>query len=180
MPSLVWSPRTPRPFSAHSKGLLAPSLGWAVNHEEGQFSHEFGPRGGGPQVGRQTNQRQTQRILSKYFNSDVEAVIKEVKQLRSSGAVRPSFLLAWAVLEAEARRLIGNQLGRPQTPGRVVQMLGQEGYLPPDEADSIRRLADVRNRLIHGELSVDLSRESLDQLLAALDQLRAQEPSAQG
>jgi uncharacterized protein YutE (UPF0331/DUF86 family) len=106
----------------------------------------------------------------------IEAAIREIKQLRDSGAVRPSFLMAWAALEAEARRLLGDQLGRPQTPGGVVQMLGQEGFLPPDEADAIRKLADVRNRLIHGELTVELSQASLDRLLGALGQLGMQEP----
>lgn len=109
----------------------------------------------------------------------IEAVVREIKQLRGSGAVRSSFLMAWAAMEAEARRLLGDRLGRPQTPGRVVQMLSQEGFLPPDEADIIRKLAEVRNRLIHGELNVELPHEGLDRLLTALDMLRSQQPSIQ-
>jgi uncharacterized protein YutE (UPF0331/DUF86 family) len=109
----------------------------------------------------------------------IEAAIREIRQLRDSGALRPSFLMAWAALEAEARRLLGDRLGRPQSPGRVAQMLGQEGFLPPDDADSIRTLADVRNRLIHGELTIQLSQENLDKLLQILIQLRDQEPIRQ-
>jgi uncharacterized protein YutE (UPF0331/DUF86 family) len=101
----------------------------------------------------------------------VQAAIEEIEQLRGAGALRSAFLLAWATLEAEARRLVMGQLGRPQTPARVVQVLGQEGYLTPDEADAIRKLAETRNRLIHGELDIAVSRESLDQLLQALQRL---------
>jgi uncharacterized protein YutE (UPF0331/DUF86 family) len=105
----------------------------------------------------------------------VQSAIEEIAQLRDSGALRAAFLLAWATLEAEARRLVADELGRPQTPGRVVQILGQEGYLTPDETDRIRTLADMRNRLVHGELDIPVSRESLDQLLQTLQHLGQQD-----
>ena len=106
----------------------------------------------------------------------IESALAEIRQLRNIGALRPAFLMSWAALEAEARRLLGDKLGRPQTPARVVQMLGQEGYLSPDETDTIRKLADFRNRIIHGELAIQVSQRDVDELFQALVQLRTQEP----
>lgn len=109
----------------------------------------------------------------------IQNAVQEIAQLRDTGALRAAFLLGWATLEAEARRLIENALSRPQTPGRVVQMLGQEGYLTPDEVDGIRKLADVRNRLVHGELDIAVSRENLDQLLQVLVHLGQEHAEAE-
>jgi uncharacterized protein YutE (UPF0331/DUF86 family) len=106
----------------------------------------------------------------------IESTILEIRQLKDNGAIRSAFLLAWAVLEAEARRLLGDLVGRPQSPGRVVQVLGEAGLLTPDTTDNIRRLAEKRNRLIHGELSADISPDYVDRLLAALSELRSQQP----
>ena len=105
----------------------------------------------------------------------IQESIAEITKLRDANAVRAAFLLAWATFEAEARRLMTGQFGRAQTPGRIVQALGQEGYVTPDEADRIRKLADTRNRLVHGELNIALTREDLDQLLQVLAHLGQQE-----
>jgi len=118
-------------------------------------------------------------ILPLQSSQAIEHTIGEITQLRDTNAFRSAFLLAWATLEAEARRLMPNQFGRPQTPGRIVQILGQEGYLTPDEADQVRKLADTRNRLIHGDLGVGVSRSDLDRLLLVLSNLGREEPAEQ-
>jgi uncharacterized protein YutE (UPF0331/DUF86 family) len=118
-------------------------------------------------------------ILPLQSSQAIQGTIGEITQLRDTNAIRSAFLLAWATLEAEARRLMPNQFGRPQTPGRIVQILGQEGYLTPDETDRVRALADIRNRLMHGDLSVGISRDDLDQILSLLSQLAQQEPAEQ-
>ena len=110
---------------------------------------------------------------------DIKGVLNEIGALRDSNSLRAAYLLAWAVLEAEARKLIPAQFGRPQSPGRIAQVLGQEGYLTPDQTDLVRRMADVRNRLVHGELNIQVDQEDVDKLLAVLASLSQNEPSAQ-
>lgn len=95
--------------------------------------------------------------------------IAEIRQLASSGHTEPAVLLAWATFEALARAVSTRQFARPQTPGRVVQVLASEGYLTPTEADLLRALADKRNRLIHGELHVQASEQELSNFSAILD-----------
>jgi REase_AHJR-like len=68
--------------------------------------------------------------------------IGEVRALAAQGHLGPSLLLAWATFEALARAVVSGEFERPQTPGRLVQVLAQGGYLTPTEADELRRLAD--------------------------------------
>jgi hypothetical protein len=81
----------------------------------------------------------------------------EIKDLVSSGHPESSLLLGWATLEAIARGLELDRFERPQTPGRIVEVLAMEGHLTPSEADKLRVLAKKRNRLVHGELDVDVT-----------------------
>jgi hypothetical protein len=102
----------------------------------------------------------------------IDGAVDEIDRLRHSGALRAAFLLAWATFEAEGRASIERQFERPQTPGRLVQVLSQEGFLTPEDADRMRTLSDKRNRLIHGDLGVDVSSEDLQWLVSVLRQLR--------
>lgn len=88
--------------------------------------------------------------------------------LAAKGSFTAAFLLAWATLEAAARRALGNDLAKPQTPGRVVEQLASLGYLTPAEADDLRSLASLRNKIIHGELDTALSKEVVDSMLLML------------
>ena len=92
-----------------------------------------------------------------------------------------AFLLLWAVLEAIARRLEPTRTERPQSPGRVVEVLASEGHVLPDEADYLRTASLLRNRLIHGGLDVDVPVESVKRMeqiaYALLDKLAELEGS---
>lgn len=67
-----------------------------------------------------------------------------------------AFLMLWPVLEATARILSPSDTRRPQSPGRVVELLASEGYVVPEDADILRHSATLRNRLIHGDLDLDV------------------------
>ncbi|OHV89515.1 HepT-like ribonuclease domain-containing protein [Mesorhizobium sp. ORS 3428] len=104
----------------------------------------------------------------------IRAIVGEIKKLRGDQYFRPSFLLAWAAFEAAARAIAESQLGRPQTPGRIVQVLGQEGYLSPNEADEMRALIEKRNRLVHGTLDVKVTGDDVDRLVHAIEIVTAE------
>jgi uncharacterized protein YutE (UPF0331/DUF86 family) len=101
----------------------------------------------------------------------IAAHLKEVSQLLDAGFVEPAMLLSWAALEAIGRKLMAKELSRPQTPGRLIQILAREGYVTPDEADILRRLAETRNRFIHGVLTVEVSRLQVEAFVGILSSL---------
>lgn len=88
--------------------------------------------------------------------------LDEIEKLKSNGFEGPSLLVGWATFEATARTLVSGRFVKPQSPKRIVDQLAEEGFLTPDEADQLRKLADKRNRFIHGDLDVVVSLPELD------------------
>ncbi len=115
------------------------------------------------------NSTSEQKRLQVQDITAIEARISEVKNLTSTDHIESAMLLAWATFEALARAILTSQFARPQTPGRIVQVLAGEGYLTPTEADLLRTLAEKRNKLIHGELQVHVSKRELGNFLAVLE-----------
>ncbi len=103
----------------------------------------------------------------------IDGAIEEIERLHQMNALRSAFLLAWATFEAEGRASIAGKFDRPQTPGRLVQVLGQEGLLAPTEADRMRTLSEQRNQLVHGDLGTEIRSEDLRWLVAILRKMAA-------
>lgn len=82
----------------------------------------------------------------------IQSFLNEIKLLQDTNHLSAAFMLGWATFEAIARRLMTSTFVKPQTPGRLVQQLAQEGYVTPSEGDFLRILAAKRNALIHGNL----------------------------
>ena len=101
----------------------------------------------------------------------IEGALEEIGRLQELSAFRAAFLLAWATFEAEGRASIAGRFDRPQSPGRLVEVLSQEGLLTPDDADQMRALSEKRNRLIHGDLGTEITAEDLQWLVSVLQQL---------
>jgi uncharacterized protein YutE (UPF0331/DUF86 family) len=97
--------------------------------------------------------------------------VAEMRELVDRGSLGAAFLLGWAAFEAAARSLMPDQFRKAQTPGRLVDLLAEVGYLTPSEADRLRQLAKTRNAFVHGELGVELTREDVRQLMAVLGTL---------
>jgi uncharacterized protein YutE (UPF0331/DUF86 family) len=101
----------------------------------------------------------------------IEQAINGIEELRADGRTAPALLMAWATFEALARALLPGKFVRPQTPGRLVEVLAADGQLTPTEADHLRRLAESRNRLIHGGLHVSVSEEDVRSFIEVLKTL---------
>jgi len=101
----------------------------------------------------------------------IKSTLEEVEKLRSHDAYRAAFLLGWAALEAQGRALMSGEFGRPQTPGRLIQVLSQAGYLTPTEGDQARELATMRNNLVHGDLALGVSDKDVRLLLTILKKI---------
>ena len=101
----------------------------------------------------------------------ISARLKEISQLLDAGFVDPAMLLAWATFEAIGRKLMPKEFVRPQSPGRLVQVLATEGHITPDEGDVLRQIADMRNRFVHGELTVAISQPQVEAFVRILSSL---------
>jgi uncharacterized protein YutE (UPF0331/DUF86 family) len=97
--------------------------------------------------------------------------LKEISRLLDAGFFDSAMLIAWATFEAIGRKLMPKEFARPQSPGRLVEVLAQEGHITPDESDVLRQLVDMRNRLIHGELAIAISRLQVESFLKILSSL---------
>jgi uncharacterized protein YutE (UPF0331/DUF86 family) len=84
--------------------------------------------------------------------ASIERTITTVEDLVGDGRTQPALLMAWAAFEAIGRLLLPDRFERPQTPSRLIEALASEGFIMPSEAAHVRRLAESRNRVVHGGL----------------------------
>ncbi len=94
--------------------------------------------------------------------------VNTMRRLLDHGFVSSALLQGWASFEAAARLLMTDQFRKPQTPGRLVEILAGEGYLTPSEADRMRILARYRNSFIHGELGAGIGDDDVRFFIAVL------------
>src|SRR4051812_12341812 len=82
----------------------------------------------------------------------IKGVLGDAEKLLKAEQFPAALLLCWAAFEAFARNQLQSTFARPQTPGRIVEILAGDGILTPTEADKLRLLARQRNNFIHGAL----------------------------
>ena len=103
----------------------------------------------------------------------VDTSVASVETLTSEGHISAALLIAWATFEALGRALIPEKFARPQSPARLIEVLATDGLITPSEADMLRKLANVRNQLIHGNLNPSVDRTELQKFIDVLKTLRA-------
>lgn len=96
--------------------------------------------------------------------------VEEVISLADEGHRRAAFMLAWSLLEAAMRALGGEPADRPRAAGTVVQTLAMNGYIGPDMERRLRASTDLRNRMVHGDLSAEPSSADIGLLVAAINE----------
>jgi uncharacterized protein YutE (UPF0331/DUF86 family) len=98
----------------------------------------------------------------------VRARMDEVRRLNGEGHHRAAFIMAWSLLEAALHSVGGETTGKPHTPGTVVETLAMNGYIEPEIERRIRPLIDLRNRIVHGDLSGEPTSADVELVLAAV------------
>ena len=147
----------------HRNGQSENSLRELAKRFEGQSDWEFRVVW--------VNLSETQDRLAPQSDEAITKRIAEVSGLLKVGFVDSAMLLAWATFEAVGRKLMTKEFSRPQTPGRLIQVLAKEGHITPDESDLLRKLADTRNRFIHGELTTAADRSDVELFIGILSSL---------
>jgi uncharacterized protein YutE (UPF0331/DUF86 family) len=97
--------------------------------------------------------------------------IQRVIDLKETGHLLPALVMAWATFEAVGRALLPEEFRRPQTPARLVEVLGSEGYITPEEADILRAASTIRNAIVHGQLNSAVDPKVLEGFVAILKTL---------
>jgi uncharacterized protein YutE (UPF0331/DUF86 family) len=103
--------------------------------------------------------------------SGIESTVREVEELIDASHHRAAFLLSWAALEAFGRAILEEKFKRPQTPGRLIEVMANEGVVTPDEAASLRQLSELRNKLVHGELDAQVTDDETRRMTELLKSL---------
>jgi uncharacterized protein YutE (UPF0331/DUF86 family) len=98
----------------------------------------------------------------------IDEAITRVDRLKNDGHRLPALIMAWATLEAVGRALMPEQLKRPQTAGKLLEVLAEIGYLTPDEADVLRPAIALRDAAVHGGPDPVVDDKLLDQFIEVL------------
>lgn len=109
----------------------------------------------------------------------IERAVEEISELKASGHLVAAMVMAWATVEAIGRALLPERLARPQPTAQLVEVLASEGFLTPAEADSLRRAVEMRNAVVHGDLSMSVTAELVDELIMLLRLLMGLLPRAE-
>jgi uncharacterized protein YutE (UPF0331/DUF86 family) len=102
---------------------------------------------------------------------EIKESIQRVIDLKTAGHLLPALVMASATLEAAGRALLPDEFQRPQTPSRLLEVLGSKGYITPQEADTLRAASSIRNAFVHGELNSTVDQKILDDFVAILKTL---------
>lgn len=113
----------------------------------------------------------TEEPLRAQSINDIEEALTQAQTLVTENHVSAGFLLSWAIFEAIARRILADRFGRPQTPGRLIEIMANQGIVTHSEAHRLRLLASSRNRFIHGELDAGVTADEAGEFLEILQNL---------
>ena len=100
--------------------------------------------------------------------------VKEARALRDQGFRQAALVMAWSLLEATLQAMDNAAEAKPRTPGTVLQTLSMIDLISPDNERRARDLINLRNSIVHGDVSVEPSAEDIDLLLGVVEEaLRA-------
>lgn len=106
--------------------------------------------------------------------AEISQGIETVERLLAEAQVEPALLMAWATFEALCRAVMPDKFAKPQTPGRLVEVMGSLGLLTPSEADRVRSLIGRRNAIAHGGLTTKVDASDVRPFVEILKQLLSQ------
>jgi uncharacterized protein YutE (UPF0331/DUF86 family) len=93
----------------------------------------------------------------------------EVRAMVERGYVPAALVMAFSLLESALHLVSASEERRPKKPGTVVQELAMDGLIDGPVEERLRSLIDLRNRIVHGDLSRDVAARDVVLVLAAVD-----------
>ena len=111
--------------------------------------------------------------IAKPTPPQLQTMFGEAEVLTNSGHAGAAFVTLWAVLESLARLASSDAEARTSqgfSPLQAIQTLAEAGYIENEGADQLREMAKLRNAVVHGDFSINVT---ADQAAALLSQLQA-------
>jgi uncharacterized protein YutE (UPF0331/DUF86 family) len=94
----------------------------------------------------------------------------EVRLLTEQGHRTAAFILAWSLLEATLNASGLDTANRPRPARTLVQALAMNGLIDPEVERDLRGLAELRNRVAHGDLAIQPTTADIDRVLRAIEE----------
>jgi hypothetical protein len=105
---------------------------------------------------------------------DIRATLGRIERIARQDA-GAGLLMGWACLEALSRAIEPRNFARPQAPARLVERLASEGHVVASEAKFLRSMIQKRNELAHGQLATIVESDEVEQFVALLGRLLAEQ-----
>jgi HAMP domain-containing protein len=105
--------------------------------------------------------------IPKPTTEQIDAKINELATLVRLQHYDVALVAGWAILESMARLVISDDAhgqSKGLTSIQAVQSLAQEGYLENEVAQRLREMAGLRDAVVHGDLSAEVSAQQVEDL----------------
>lgn len=113
-------------------------------------------------------------VLSDPTPDELTRGIAEVRTLLETGHAQAALIVAWSLLEAIARLVTPydeRRESRPLSPIQTVQRMAEMGYLEEFDAQRLRKLANLRNVVVHGGFATTVPAKEVAQLIKDLEKI---------
>lgn len=120
---------------------------------------------------------QAQDALPKFDLHELQIDFQAVDAI-SSVDPRLALIKLWSLAEALVRNIYPDHTQRPQSPGRLVELLAGQGDILPEQAARMRDMASKRNRFVHGDLTVSVTAQDVADMKAILLELLTEQGAA--
>jgi uncharacterized protein YutE (UPF0331/DUF86 family) len=95
--------------------------------------------------------------------------LNEVLKLSTEGHYRAAFVIAWSLLEAALQSVDDTDVSKPRMPGTVVQALAMNGSISSETERRLRALIQLRNRIVHGDVTAEPTAEHVMLVAEAIE-----------
>lgn len=131
-----------------------------------------------------TSSKQDTNSENARFNIDLDITeikhnLIQVKELLTQDLLAAAFVLCWGNLESLSRQLLLEDKKKlsNKTPLTLIKTLFSFGYLTRTDYDSLEKLFQMRNNLVHGYKTQNLDKKSVDRLISITDKLLIEKTS---
>lgn len=125
---------------------------------------------------KQESQSETNRQNIDLDFYEIKENLKQAKKIAEQNSLSAAFILCWAALESISRQLLLEDKKNlsNKTPLTLIKTLFSFGYLNRADFESLERLFQTRNLIVHGYKTTNLDKHTVDRLFNIADKLLAE------
>jgi uncharacterized protein YutE (UPF0331/DUF86 family) len=111
-------------------------------------------------------------------NSEIRRTLDKVEKLTKIDP-RAGLMLAWASLEAIGRTLSPVSAAKTISARSLIDLLVSEGHISQHDGEALRKFADMRNKLTHGQLQLMPTLDDVRELVTLAKSIPLPDPNVQ-